>query len=131
MESGTARWGASRRPDAAAPRSWAVAEGTPSWGRPRLRLIRGDGLEAPWTGAPAHCAACGLRSRKLRVIRYASRPWCDGYRRLRPYSLVHYSCAVVPDEPLEPEVPRSWLVRPLPPAPLSLLDVGAPPPERV
>jgi hypothetical protein len=124
-------WGASRRPDAAASllRSWAVRE-RPQ-GRPAFRLLAGLPLEKPWRGGPRRCAVCGLRSRRLRVLAYAARPWSDAYRHFARGALVHYSCATLPDEPLEAELPRSWLVRPwLPSIPPFLLDAGATPPER-
>ena len=126
MESGIAPWGASRRLSDASPRlrSWAVRE-RPR-GRPSLRLLAGLGLERPWTGPPRRCAVCGCRSRRLRVLAYRARPWSNAYRRLPAGSLAHYSCATVPDEPLELETPRSWLLRPLPAAP-TLLEGGWPP----
>lgn len=55
----------------------------------------------------------------MRVLHFKSRPWCSG-ERLPAESLVHTWCAVVPDQPLDLELPRTWLLRlvrdPLPPA---------------
>lgn len=130
MGSGITSWGASRRPDGRKPRSWAVRE-RPE-GRPSLSLIPGLPLSSPWRGGRARCDVCGRRSRRLRVLHYRTRPWADAYRRLPAGAKVHYSCATIPDEPLELEFPRDQLLRlRAHPSPLPPVEAAVAPPERI